>query len=77
MQKEEIMTMLKQLSIYKPLTSYVGFIAFVLDNIFSLSIMFAWFGIEGVISSTMSGASLVVPVIFIFLFLSSESMLQK
>ena len=70
MQKEEIMTMLKQLSIYKPLTSYVGFIAFVLDNIFSLSIMFAWFGIEGVISNTMSGESLVVPVIFIFLFLS-------
>ena len=32
--------------------------------------MFAWFGIEGVISSVMSGESLVVPVIFIFLFLS-------
>ena len=69
-QKEEIMTMLKQLSTYKPLTSYAGFINFVLDNIFSLSIMFAWFGIEGVISNTMSGESLVVPVIFIFLFLS-------
>lgn len=69
-QKIGILKTLKNVLSYKPLLSREGGLNFVLENLFSLSIMFAWFGIEGIISNIMSNQSLIVPMIFITLFLA-------
>ena len=69
-EKIEILKTIKNILSYKPLLSREGGLNFILENLFSLSIMFAWFGIEGIISNTMSNQSLIVPMIFITLFLA-------
>ena len=69
-QKTKILKTLKNISSYKSLLSRDGLLNFVLENLFSLSVMFAWFGIEGMISNIMFGASLIVPFILNALFLA-------
>ena len=69
-QKDKILTTLKGIFAYQPIVTRDGLVNFVLENIFALGIMFAWFGIEGIIANTMSGETLVVPMIFNALFLA-------
>ena len=69
-QRQRILRSLKNISCYQSLLSREGGLNFVLENIFSISVMFAWFGLEGIISNLMSGETLIVPIIFIALFLA-------
>ena len=69
-QKIKILKTLKNISSYKLIFSKDGLLNFTLENLFSLSVMFAWFGIEGMISNIMLGVSLTVPIILNALFLA-------
>ena len=69
-QKTKILNTLKGIASYQPLLSREGGLNFILENIFSIGVMFAWFGIEGIISNLMSGETLIVPMIFNALFLA-------
>jgi len=69
-QKKKIIKTIENISAYQPIQTKDGFLNFIMENLFSFSVMFAWFGIEGVISNTMHGETLIVPIIFNLLFLA-------
>lgn len=70
LQKKKILSTIKDVSSYQSIFSISGFLHFLMENIFSISVMFAYFGIEGVIGNTMTHRTLTVPVIFIILFIA-------
>lgn len=67
-QKKRIAHTLSKISIYKPLSSQEGCLNFILENIFSISVMFAWFGLEDMVTGIMAGKTLVVATIYMILF---------
>ena len=69
-QKNKILETIKDIKSYKKLTTKEGFLNFIMENIFSISVMFAYFGIEGIIGNIMDGVAITVPVIFVVLFLA-------
>ena len=69
-QKEKIFQTIQNVSSYQTLTSKTGILQFVMENIFSISVMFAYFGIEGIIGNILTHETLIVPVIFVILFLA-------
>ena len=69
-QKEKIFKTIQNVASYQTLTSKTGILQFVMENIFSISVMFAYFGIEGIIGNILTNETLIVPVIFVVLFLA-------
>lgn len=69
-QKSKIIKTIEEVSAYQPIQTKDGFLNFIMENLFSFAVMFAWFGIEGFISNTMHGETLTVPIIFNLLFLA-------
>jgi hypothetical protein len=78
-QTEKIHRVLDGVLIHKTIFSREGFLQFLMTNLFSVGVIFAYFGIEGVIMNTLQDKNIVVPCIFIFLFvllLTLESFLD-
>ena len=70
-QRKKILQTIKDVSSYKSIFSYDGMLRFVMSNVFSIGVMFAYFGIEGIISNVISGQTLIVPTIFLIFFFVS------
>ena len=62
------MLTIKDITSYQSLFTREGFLHFLMENIFSIGVMFSWFGIEGIISNVMHKETLIVPILFIILF---------
>ena len=78
-QKNKLEHILKNANSYQPLWTKNGFCTFLLDNFFSISVIFAYFGIEGLIANFLNNETKVVSIIFIglfFLFMWFESLLD-
>ena len=58
------------MSYYKSFFSVDGFLHFLMENIFGMSVMFAYFGFEGIIDNLINGNRIVVPMIFVMLFVA-------
>ena len=71
LQKKKILFTIKDITSYQSLFTREGFLHFLMENIFSVGVMFSWFGIEGIISNVMHGETLIVPVLFIILFFAT------
>ena len=71
LQKRRILFTIKDVTNYKSLFTKEGCLQFLMENIFSIGVMFSWFGIEGIISNVMHKETLVVPMIFIILFFAT------
>lgn len=69
-QKSKIINILDDIYCYKTITTKDGFMNFLLEAIYVSSMMFAYFGVEGLISNVLTNTTLIVPVIFIMLFLA-------
>ena len=78
-QKKKLEHILKNANSYQPLWTKNGFCTFLLDNFFSISVIFAYFGIEGLIANFLNNETKVVSIIFIglfFVFMWFESLLD-
>lgn len=71
LQKKKILFTIKDITNYQSLFTREGFLHFLMENIFSIGVMFSWFGIEGIISNVMHGETLIVPILFIILFFAT------
>ncbi|MBQ7552364.1 MAG: hypothetical protein IJT15_02865 [Rickettsiales bacterium] len=71
LQKKKILFTIKDITNYQSLFTKEGFLHFLMENIFSIGVMFSWFGIEGIISNVMHGETLIVPILFIILFFAT------
>lgn len=71
LQKKKILFTIKDITSYQSLFTREGFLHFLMENIFSVGVMFSWFGIEGIISNVMHGETLIVPILFIILFFAT------
>lgn len=71
LQKRKILFTIKDITSYQSLFTKEGFLHFLMENIFSIGVMFSWFGIEGIISNVMHGETLIVPILFIILFFAT------
>ena len=71
LQKKKILFTIKDITSYQSLFTRDGFLHFLMENIFSIGVMFSWFGIEGIISNVMHKETLIVPILFIILFFAT------
>ena len=79
LQKKKLENILKNANSYQPLWTKNGLCTFLLDNFFSISVIFAYFGIEGLIANFLNNETKVVSIIFIglfFIFMWFESLLD-
>ena len=68
-QRNKMVAILKNAIKYKPIWTKDGFCLFLLENFFSIGVMFAYFGIEGLIANFINGETKIVSCIFLCLFL--------
>lgn len=79
-QRNKMVAILKNAIKYKPVWTKDGFCLFLLENFFSIGVMFAYFGIEGLIANFINGETKIVSCIFLCLFLlfmELESLLDE
>ena len=69
-QRKKIFNAVSDMSYYKSFFSVDGFLHFLMENIFGMSVMFAYFGFEGIIDNLINGNRIVVPMIFVMLFVA-------
>ena len=67
-QKENLINIIKNISSYQTFLTKDGILNFIMENLFSFAVMFAWFGFEGLISNTMRGEVIIIPIIYLMLF---------
>jgi hypothetical protein len=68
-QKQKIKFIIKDVLIYKSIFTKEGLLQFCMANFFSIGVIFAYFGIEGIIANLLNSKRIIVPIIFILLFL--------
>lgn len=79
-QRNKMVAILKNAIKYKPIWTKDGFCLFLLENFFSIGVMFAYFGIEGLIANFINGETKIVSCIFLglfLLFMELESLLDE
>jgi hypothetical protein len=62
-QKTKILDIVKNTSRYAPLWSRDGFCLFFMENLYCFSIIFAFFGGEGLINASLNGLPKIVPIL--------------
>ncbi|MBQ7552450.1 MAG: hypothetical protein IJT15_03315 [Rickettsiales bacterium] len=80
MQKQKIWNIVKDNAKYSPLWSKDGFLSFIMENIYCISIIFAFFGGEGLINACLNGTEKAMSIIHLCLAVSClllESRLDK
>lgn len=79
-QKTKIWDIVKDTARYAPLWSRDGFCLFFMENLYCFSIIFAFFGGEGLINASLNGLPKIVPILhlcFAVLCLVFESIFDK
>lgn len=79
-QKQKIWNIVKDNAKYLPLWSKDGFLSFIMENIYCISIIFAFFGGEGLINACLNGTAKAMSIIHLCLSVGClllESRLDK
>lgn len=68
-QKKKIEGVLRDVLVYKRITTREGFMQFTMMNVFCIGVILAYFGIEGLMAAFMNDGNAIISLIFIVLFL--------